>query len=90
MKKSWCFVAAMLAAAVPGSARTAEEPLLLKSRRIDVRIRENLALVRFEYTVDNPGARPAEREVTSSAPAGAGKFGPITVTVSPSHQTSAT
>jgi hypothetical protein len=64
----------MLAAAVPGSARQTEEPLLLRARRIDVRIRENLALVRFEYAVDNPGARPKEGEVAFSAPEGGALF----------------
>ena len=74
MKRSWWFVGVLLAAAAPGSARQAEEPLLLKSRRIDVRIRENLALVRFEFTVDNPGARPQEGEVAFSAPEGGAVF----------------
>lgn len=74
MRKSLLLVGAVLAAAAPGSARPAEEPLVLKSRRVDVRIRENLALVRFELAVENPTARPLEAELSFSAPEGGAVF----------------
>jgi len=74
MKKSALVAAVVLTTLVPGSARQADEPLVLKSRRVDVRIRENLALVRFEYTVENPTARPLEGEVAFSAPEGGAVF----------------
>ncbi len=74
MKKTAWLVGMVLAAAAPGSARQAEEPMLLKARRVEVKIRENLALVRFEFTVDNPGARPREGEMSFSVPEGAAVY----------------
>jgi hypothetical protein len=74
MKKTLILAGALLAAAAPGSARQADEALLLKSRRVELRIRENLALVRFELVVENASARPREGELPFAAPEGAAVF----------------
>lgn len=74
MKNLMVFVAAFLALVGPASGGQADEDLVLKSKRVDVRIRENLALITFEYVVENPSARPAEGEVSFSVPEGAAVY----------------